>query len=70
MNKYTAVFGKKRGRIMSVSAESVEEADSEFEREFSKPGRLAILERWDEDGRWMIVDDSDEVVTAEGVVNG
>jgi len=66
MNKYTAVFGH-RGRIMSTLAENAREADAEFERELSKPGRLAILRRWDEDGRQMIVDDSDRVVTAERV---
>lgn len=64
MNKYTAVFGKKQGRIVSVLAESVYKADAEIERQLGRPGRSAILRRWIEDGRKMIVNDGDEVVTS------
>ena len=64
MDKYTATFGKGRGHILSIYAESVQEADAEIEWQLDHPGRRALLGQWQEGGRKMMVnDDSENVVS-------
>ena len=64
MDKYTATFGQGRSRILSVHAESVQEADTEIERQLYRPGRKALLGQWQAGGRKMMVnDDSGNVVS-------
>jgi len=64
MDKYTATFGKGRSRILSVHAESVQEADTEIERQLYRPGRRALLGQWQAGGRRMMVNDDSEYVVS------
>ena len=47
--KYIARDGK--ARILSVYADSEDEARAEIERQLSKPGRYQVLKAWREGGR-------------------
>jgi len=55
MKKFTAVFGKHNGRIISVGAETKEEARKEVHRQLARPGRHDAHNRWKQDGEQLIV---------------
>ena len=65
MDKYTAVWGERNLRIMSVSAADETDAVAKFAEQLQRPGRYDIYERWVADGRKMVVNDD-----ATRIVNG
>lgn len=65
MEKFIAVFGSHHGRIISVGAEDFSEAREEILEQLSKPGRLEIRRRWQEDGEMILRDSDGELSTAE-----
>jgi len=54
MIKYTAVFGKHNGRIISVGAANEDEARERIREQLGRPGRKDALVRWEADGAKII----------------
>lgn len=65
MDKYTAVFGHHNGRIVSVGANSREDALGKVTEQLDRPGRRDTLVRWVHDGRKLIVNDDEATLTRD-----